>query len=191
MPDTRGPTAQWWRHWVTLAGCRHTLRLNNESHNEIVVHVLSPELFFMFYHPKPCLDLRQTSDSSTAHKQSKSGWTAKLAREKTPRLTGDSWPTKPVTRYSAPEQKETDPEDAGGGRAVAYAEGDNLDHACALIVAVAADIIPCWRWSGSRPWRPRSVDTHCFYTHCLYAWHASRALLVHYSSCRAHGYISD
>ena len=40
----------------------------------------------------------------------------------------------------------------------------------------------CCRWSGFRPWRPRSVDTHCFYTHCLYDWHASRALLVHYSS---------
>eukprot|EP00964_Phaeocystis_antarctica_P040312 scaffold23050_cov60-Phaeocystis_antarctica.AAC.1 len=66
-----------------------------------------------------------------------------------------------VMAVRAPEQKEADPEDAGGGRAVAYAEGDNLDHACALIVAVAADIIPCWRWSGSRPWRPRSLDTHC------------------------------
>ena len=56
------------------------------------------------------------------------------------------------------------------GTSRGLADGDNLDHACALIVAVAADIIPCWRWPGSRPWRPRSVDTHCFYTHCLYAY---------------------
>eukprot|EP00964_Phaeocystis_antarctica_P077186 scaffold47844_cov36-Phaeocystis_antarctica.AAC.1 len=26
LPDTRGPTAHWWRHWVTLAGCWRSLR---------------------------------------------------------------------------------------------------------------------------------------------------------------------